>query len=154
MTYLVSPEMELEIGGNKYVLSPSIECLKKIQHALKMDILDVIDFDTEKRGVKFDDYARIIHIAIDDYGTKPPELAAIEKWIVDDVGITNVRNILQGWLLVVTTPKKEREAIQRTVGEFLKAKGLKDFLGGSIRSSASATSDGVPETSGDPTSGK
>jgi hypothetical protein len=154
MTYLISPEMELEIAGKKYTLSPSIECLKKIQHAMKMDILDVIDFDTGKRGIHFNDYARIIHIAIEDFGDVPPKLEYIEQWIVDDVGITKIRNILQGWLLVVTSPKKEREATQKLVGESLKALGLEDFLGGSTKNSASDTSAGAHETSGDQTSGK
>jgi hypothetical protein len=65
--------------------------------------------------------SKIIEIAIDDTGTKPPELSVIEQWIIDDAGITSIRNVIQGWLVVVTSPKAEREAVSRTVGEYLKS---------------------------------
>jgi hypothetical protein len=135
MTYLVSPEMELEIDGKSYTLSPSVECLKKIQHAMKMDIIDVIDGAGGVIKVHFQDHARMIHIAIEDGGQRPPKIEEIEKWIVDEIGITAIRNIMQGWLLIVTQPKREREAMQKQVGESLKALGL-GSLGGNIKSSA------------------
>ena len=141
MKYLVSPEMQLEIGDKVYTLSPTVECLKKIQHALKMDIIDAIDAVGGVSGrfrISFTDYARMIHIAIDDCGDKPPAIEVIEQWIVDDIGITAIRNIMQGWLLIVTTPKRDREAMQKTVGESLKALGL-DSIGEVTRKSASAT---------------
>jgi hypothetical protein len=117
MDYLVTPEMKLTIAGKEYPLSPATECLKKIQHHFKKDILDIM---MECPRLKFDDHAKIIEIAIDDTGTKPPELSVIEQWIIDDAGITSIRNVIQGWLVVVTSPKAEREAVSKTVGEYLK----------------------------------
>ena len=121
MTYLVSPEMKLKLGEREYTLSPSVECLKKIQHHFKKDIIDVLQACPQMR---FDEHAKLIEIAIDDYGDKPPAITEIEQWIVDEIGIAAVRNLVQGWLLVVTAPKTEREVVAATVGEFLKSQGM------------------------------
>ncbi len=121
MTYLVAPEMKLEIAGKEYPLSPATECLKKIQHHFKKDILDVMQ-DCPK--MTFDEHAKMIHLAIEDTGENPPKLEKIEQWIVEDVGIAKIRNIMQGWLLIITSPKTEREEVTKTVGEFLKAQGI------------------------------
>ena len=121
MSFLVSPEMQLEIGGKAYTLSPTTACLKKIQQEFKKDILAVM---LEMPRMTFDEQAKIIAIAIEDFGDVPPALSVIEEWIVDEVGLTAIRNILQGWLLVITSPKKEREAQMKTVGERLGALGI------------------------------
>ena len=121
MSFLVSPEMKMEIGGKAYTLSPTTECLKKIQQHFKKDILAVM---LEMPQMSFDAQAKIIEIAIEDFGDVPPALSVIEQWIVDEIGITAIRNIMQGWLVIVTSPKKEREEQIKTVGEFLKARGL------------------------------
>lgn len=136
MSYLISPELTLNIAGKDYTLSPSVECLKKIQHYFKKDIIEVME-DMPK--VSFEHHAKMIEIAIDDFGTKPPELFVIEQWIVDEVGITGIRNILEGWLLIVTQPKREREAMQKTVGKLIEARGLQSFLGSNIKKCASDT---------------
>lgn len=121
MTFLVTPEMSIKIGEKDYTLSGSMECLKKLQHHFKKDILEVL---SDMPKMRFDEQAKIIEIAIDDFGTKPPAIETIETWIVDEVGIAPIRNVIQGWLLVITSPKKEREVQQKIVGEFLKTQGL------------------------------
>lgn len=121
MTFLVSPEMQLEIAGKQYTLSPAMECLKKIQHYTQKDIIALLD---EIPKMSFDKHAKIIEIAIADYGETPPKIEVIEQWIVDEAGITAIRNVLVGWLLLITTPKREREEMQRIVGEGLRALGI------------------------------
>ncbi len=93
----------------------------------------------EMPKISFQHHAKMIEIAIDDYGTKPPELSVIENWIVDDVGIAGIRPILEGWLLVVTQPKREREAMQEKVGKLIEARGLQSFLGSNIKKCVSDT---------------
>jgi hypothetical protein len=113
--------MTLKIAGKDYTLSPALECLKKIQHHFQKDILKVME---ECPNMRFDDHAKIIEIAIDDFGVTPPKLSDIEQWILDDCGITAIRQIIQGWLVIITSPKAEREAVTKTVGELLKAQGI------------------------------
>lgn len=136
MSYLVSPELELNIAGKVYTLSPSVECIKKIQHYFKKDIIEVMEFMPK---TSFEHQAKIIEIAIDDFGAKPPELAAIEQWIVDEVGIAGIRSIVEGWLLIITQPKREREEMQKKVGELLQARELLAFLGSNTKKCASDT---------------
>lgn len=121
MTYLITPETVFNIAGKDYTLSPAMECLKKIQHHFKKDILVVMQDMPE---TKFDDCAKVIEIAIADYGTTPPKLEVIEQWIVEEVGIPSIRNLLLAWLLLITTPKRDRGEMQEKLGESLKALGL------------------------------
>ena len=116
MTYLVTPELPIKIGSKEYTLDGSFKTLKEIQHLLKKDIIEVLNDMTK---TNFVDCAAIIRIAIDQYGTTPPNLDVIERWIVEDVGINQIRNIIQGWLLVITTPQAAREDEIKKVGEIL-----------------------------------
>lgn len=134
MSYLISPELTLKIWDKEYTLSPSFECLKKIQHYFKEDIIKVMELMPK---TSFEHQAKMIEIAIDDYGTTPPKIEKIEEWIVDEVGIVNIRNIMEAWLLVITSPKKEREVTQAQVGKFLNAENLKPFLGSNTKKCAS-----------------
>lgn len=157
MDYLVIPELKLSIAGKEYPLSPATECLKKIQHHFKKDIIEVM---LECPRLKFDDHAKIIEISIEDTGAKPPELQAIEQWIVDDVGIASIRNIMQGWLAIIVSPKAEREAVTKTVTKTIAlveravVPMLHGSLGELIKKCVSDTSDGSLEISGEPQSGK
>ncbi len=59
-----------------------------------------------------------------DHADDRQQPAEHQSQTVDEIGIAPVRNLVQGWLLVVTAPKKEREVVAATVGEFLKSQGM------------------------------
>lgn len=157
MDYLVIPELKLSIAGKEYPLSPAIECLKKIQHHFKKDIIEVM---RECPKLKFDDHAKIIEISIEDTGINPPDIKVIEQWIVEDVGISSIRNVMQGWLAIIVSPKVEREAVTKTVVKTIAlieralVPMLHGSLGDRIKKCVSDILDGSLEISGEPQSGK
>ena len=93
MTYLVTPELQLNIRGNDYTLSPALECIKKIQHHFKQDILVTIE---KMPAMDFEQHAKIIEIAIDDFGAENSNLSRLIEISPDYLKIDGqfIRNIV------------------------------------------------------------
>jgi hypothetical protein len=124
MDFLVTPDLPIKINGKSYNLSGSFNSLKRIQHATGKDILVTLEKFLE---LDFVECAKIMQIAIDEAGDKV-DIETLEEWIVDVVGISPIRSILQGWLFVCTRPKIEREEAKKTVGKILEGLGLAPLI--------------------------
>lgn len=132
--YLVSPEWPIEIEGKRYTLDCSFRTLKAIQHAFEKDILDVL---TDVSSMRFDQHARLVEIGINGSGEKSPSIDVIEQAIVDEIGIGYIRHVLNAWLIISVSPKKDRPKKAKQVTELLqKMKEGVDSLGEITSSSA------------------
>lgn len=129
--YLVGPEYRLTFCGKEHVLDGGLKTLKAIQHEFKKDVLDVL---AELRDMSFEQHAKLIHIGIT---SDAPSLDVIEQAIIDEIGIVDVRWHLQAWLVISTTPKRDREKKTKEVTELLrKLTASVDSLGESTSSFA------------------
>lgn len=115
MDYLVRPELPIIIGEQTYTLSPSLNCLKNLQHHFQSDILKITDKVSE---MKIEEHAKIIEIAIKANGEIPPETKVIEQFVVDN-GIIATGYLLWVWLLLITRPKSEQEEASEKMGKLL-----------------------------------
>lgn len=104
---LLSPDRPIEIAGQTYTLCGSLKALKGIQEAMDTEILQFLVLKLST--LSFDRLAKVISIAIEAGAAKSPDLATIETAIVDEIGIMNARSIVGEWLVLATTPKKDRE---------------------------------------------
>jgi hypothetical protein len=107
MSNALIPDHEVEIAGTTYVLDGSLATLKDVQHLVDEDIYSFI-FSKITR-CRFELIAKLFAIGIQNAGKKPPELATIEKEIVEEKGINWARGVLLIWLEVASTPKRDRE---------------------------------------------
>ena len=107
MDNLVIPESKITIEGKEYVLDASTKTLKDIQHAVGVEIVAFLNEHAREAG--FDTIARLFDIGIRNAeGQKSPGIEAIEKHIVDEMGVRMAALTAVAWLFVAISPKRER----------------------------------------------
>ncbi len=100
---MLAPEKVITIKDKDYTLNGNIKTLKTIQQKFDIDIFDIQSRILEMR---FDELALLVHIGI--YEEKP-DIEDVEHYIINDVGVDEVKYTLLEWMVKSISPKSERE---------------------------------------------
>lgn len=144
---LVSPEQQLVIGDQTYVLDGTFQTLKAIQHAFGQDILVV---QARILDMRQDEITRLIAAA------SGKDEDVIGQAILDQMDLAGtdymlLKGGLLTWLALAMTPRRDREKKALALAETLER--FKASRGETTRSSASASSGGTRRRSGKAPSG-
>lgn len=121
---LVSPDFELEIAGQKYLLDGSFGTLKAIQQAFNRDI---VPFQASLLDLRNDELVKLLALLTHFAGptAKPLDETTIGTWLLDEVGIVKskadivLRVQLMAFLRIAMTPKQERQKKRTQMREWI-----------------------------------
>jgi len=147
----VSPNYPLTLAGRFLTLDGSFATLRAVQQAFRRDLIDV---QAAVLDLRQDEIALLLALAT---GGTADECGAL---LLDEVGVTSpayqmVKAHLMAWLAVAMSPKADREAKRKSMGELIgRLENPPASPGPSTRRSPSASSAGRRTRSGAATSGK
>lgn len=112
--HLVSPEYTLPLGSKVYALDSSFKTLKAVQHTFAEDLLVI---QARVLDMRQDEITKLVAI-----GTGRPEDDIGQA--VLDIGLMGVeyqllKARLAAWLHIAMSPKPDREAMARSMGEII-----------------------------------